>query len=126
MSANNPGAVGHFQHVGHVSGGTGVEDGDVDVVVDEIENGGHEMARVERDSLAGFEIDLYVVIVCEFFKERDQAVDVVAGASDVMAAAEVNPLDVGQEVSEFFDECVSGAFERVEATFAEGVKVQAG
>ena len=90
---------------------------------DEVEHGDDEHAGVERHRFAGFQIDADAVALAEALNGAAQAINVVTRASDVVAAAEVEPFQAGDEVAEFRFECVGGVFERVGVLLAECVEV---
>ena len=54
--------VGHLDDVGHVAGGRGVEDGDGVFLLD-VEHLGDEEAGVQRDGLAGLDVDGQAVLL---------------------------------------------------------------
>ena len=54
--------VGHLNDVGHVAGGRGIEDGDGVLLLD-VEHLGDEEAGVQRDGLAGLDVDGQAVLL---------------------------------------------------------------
>jgi len=108
-----------------VAGGGDVEDGEVERVLREVEDGAGEDAGVEGDGFAGLEVDVEVVFGAEGLDNADEAVDVVARAGDVMAATKVDPFEAGEEFGEFLLEGGDGVLEGVAVLLAERVEMQA-
>ena len=123
--AEDFGAVGHFEDVGHVAGGGDIEDGEVQRVLRQVEDGAGEDAGVEGDGFAGLEVNVELMFFAEVLDDADEAVDIVAGAGDVVAAAEVDPFQAGEKLGEFLLEGGDGVLKRVAVLFAEGVEVEA-
>ena len=55
------GAIGGFDHVRHVAGGRDIGDGKGHAIGGQVEDFANQNARVQRDGLAGFEIDVDAV-----------------------------------------------------------------
>ena len=75
-----------------MAGGGDVGDGHGKAVVEGVEDLAHQDAGIERDGLAGLQIDLDPVAFVDLAQEGGQGLDVVIRAGDVVAAAEVEPL----------------------------------
>ena len=116
-------AIRHFDDVGHVAGSRGVEDGDGVLLLD-VEHLGDEEARVERDGLAGLDVDRQAVLLLHAADALLQEGNVVACLRDVVAAAEVDPLHLRQVLAEFRLDRLERDGERIGALFAERVEVQ--
>ena len=93
-------AIGHFDDVGHVAGGGGVDDGDVHAVVDEVDDAGDKVAGVEDDGFSRFEVDVEVIVFAQSAQGLNEGVDVVVSTGDVVAATEIEPFHLLQEVAE--------------------------
>ena len=117
-------AVRHLDDVGHVAGSRCVEDGDGVLLLD-VEHLGDEKARVERDGLAGLDVDRQAVLLLHAADALLQEGDVVACLRDVVAAAEVDPLHLRQVLAEFRLDRLERDGERIGALFAERVEVEA-
>ena len=61
-----------------------------------VEHGGHQHARVQGHGLAGLKVDLHSVAVAHPLDTFAEQVDVVAFFGDMVAAAEVHPLEALQ------------------------------
>lgn len=116
--------VGHLDDVGHVAGGRGIEDSDGVLLLD-VEHLGDEEAGVQRDGLAGLDVDRQAVRLLHVSDALLEERDVVAFLRDVVAAAEVDPLHLRQILAEFLLDGLEGDGERVGALLAERVEVQA-
>ena len=123
--ADDVGAVGHFQNVGHVAGGGGIENGDGHVGLHHVEHRGDEYACVEGHGFTGFQIDLHVIGIPHMFDAAAQKLDVVIGAGDVVAAAEIDPFHAGKIRAEMFFHGFERAFQAVGILFAQGMEMQA-
>lgn len=106
-------------------GGGNVENRQGHGVAWQVEHGADEHAGVQRDGLAGFEIDFQFIFRAKILHDAHEAVEVVTGARDMVAAAEVDPFEFWKILAEFFLEGGDGVFERVAVLLAEGVKMQA-
>ena len=88
-----------------------------------VEHGGHQHARVQGHGLAGLKVDLHSVAVTHPLDAFAEQVDVVAFFGDMVAAAEVHPLEALQIPPELH-------FKRLERLFANNeellAKIQAG
>ena len=95
---------------------------------EDIEHRGAEHAGVDGIGLAGFEPDFHSVFRAGLADQADQAVAVVEGLGDPVAAAhvEIGELRRAKEVAELFIDRDEGLFEVVGVLLAEGVEVQAG
>ncbi len=58
----------------------GVDDGDVDLVVDDIDDGGHELGAAGDAGLAGLQVHLHAEALGEVTQQLAEAVHRVAGA----------------------------------------------
>ena len=116
--------VGHLDDVGHVAGGRSIEDGDGVLLLD-VEHLGDEEAGVQRDGLAGLDVDRQAVRLLHVADALLEERDVVAFLRDVVAAAEVDPLHLRQVLAELRLDGLEGDGERVGALLAERVEVQA-
>lgn len=117
-------AVGHLDDVGHVAGGRGVEDGDGVLLLD-VEHLGDEEAGVQRDGLAGLDVDGQAVLLLHVADALLEKRDVIARLRDMVAAAEVDPLHPRQVLAELRLDGFERDGERVGALLAERVEVQA-
>ena len=116
--------VGHLDDVGHVAGGRGVEDGDGVFLLD-VEHLGDEEAGVQRDGLAGLDVDRQAVLLLHMADALLEERDVIAFLRDVVAAAEVDPLHLRQILAELRLDGLERDGERVGALLAERMEVQA-
>ena len=102
-----------------------VQDGDVHLVVHEVDDVCHQFAGLPADGFAGFHDDLEVRIArLEIIQQLHQLVPVVVLARDVVAATEVHPLHLRQVLAEMFFESGEHAFQCVGVLFAQRVEVQ--
>ena len=88
------------QEVEHVGLDRAVDDGDVLAVVERVEHGDLQRGRVGDRGLAGLEIDLHAVLAGEAFEALGQAVERVALAGEVDAAAEADPVHAADQRAE--------------------------
>ena len=79
---------------------------------------------MQRDCFAGLQVDVHSVAIAEPLDGATEALDVVAGAGDVVPSAEIEPFEPGDEVSEFCLKCIGGMFECIGVLFAQCMKVQ--
>ena len=120
-------AVGHFQYVRHVVGSGGVHYGDGHAVLDDVQDGGYEVSRVDGHGFAGLKVNgLEIEGGLELFDELYEMIPVVVFTGDVLAAAHIDPVKVAEELAEFFGDDVEGALKNVGFLLAHGVEVQAG
>ena len=124
MRADDFRRVGNLQHVGHVGGGGGVEDGDFLRVGDDVQHRGHEVAAVQHVRRAGFERDCACKILFQFFERGDEAWDIVILMRVEMPAAEIEVFDFLQREGEFGSHMVDEFFRILREVFAEIVNVQ--
>ncbi len=118
-------AVGHLQRVGHVAGGGRVENGNIRVIAHDIKHLADQHAGAYRDGLSRLDVDLNTVLRAETLDPLDQAVDVVRRMGDVVAAAEIDPLHLVQQVRRLRLDRIECAGQRREVLFAQRVEVQA-
>ncbi len=85
-------AIGRLDNVGHVAGGRYVSDGDRHAVVDDVQDFADQDASVERHRLARFDVEFKAGLNLDPLEEGDQIIDLIVGAGDMMAAAEVQPF----------------------------------
>lgn len=109
-----------------MTGGRGVQDGDGHVGVHHVQHRGHQPAGIEGHGLAGLQIDLRAVVLPHARDAAAEAVQIIAFASDVMTAAEIDPCALGQLFAETGLHGIQGAFQRVGALFAQGMEMQTG
>lgn len=89
------GAVGHFEHVGHVGAGADVKDGvAVAEGFEDVEHAGAKAAGVHAPGFAGFEVEVELILLAHAAQEADEGVAVVVGLGDPVAAAEVQVADL--------------------------------
>ena len=81
--------------------------------------------RRSRQRFAWFEINVDAVGVAQTTHGGDEGVDVVIGAGDVVAAAEVEPFHLVQEVAEVALDDSEGFDEGVDVLLAESVEMEA-
>lgn len=116
--------VGHLDDVGHVAGGRGIEDGDGVLLLD-VEHLGDEETGIQRDGLAGLDVDGQAVRLLHVADALLEERDIIAFLRDVVAAAEVDPLHLRQVLAELLLDGLERDGERVGALLAERVEVQA-
>ena len=119
--------VGHLDDVGHVACSGRVEYDVADscgVGGLDLEYGGVEFSCIECHCLAGFEVDLEGVFFLHAEDASAEEVEVVARAGDVVAAAEVYPLDVAEVLAESVDDGIEGGLQVVGVLFAQCVEVE--
>lgn len=117
--------VGHFEHVWHMCGDGGVENGNGRITLQDIEDLGDEPTAVKGNGLAGFEVNADIIFGAEFLDEADQAFAIIIRSGDVVAAAEVDPLHVRDPLAEPLLKAVQGFFQVVAILFAQGMEVEA-
>ena len=124
--AADGGLVGHLETVGHVAGKGYVEYGGAyAVVLDDVDHGRYQRARLPAECAAGLEYDLEVgVALLEVAQESYQVVGVVALAGHQVAAAHVEPFDLRQQVAESLFDPHEGLLEVVGGRLAQRVEVQ--
>lgn len=115
--------VGHLDDVGHVAGGRGIEDSDGVLLLD-VEHLGDEEAGVQRDGLAGLDVDRQAVLLLHVADALLEERDIIAFLRDVVAAAEVDPLHLRQVLAKLRLDGLERDGERVGALLAERVEVQ--
>ena len=87
---------------------------------------GHQFAGLPAYGLSRFQDDLQVgVAAAEIFQNLHQLFPVVVLAGNVVAASEVHPFHLGQELSELRFKSLQHPFQGVGVLFAQGVKMQA-
>ena len=122
--------VRHLQHVGHVAGGTRVENGVGDALRVwwlYFENARFKRARIERYRLARLQIDGQVRMAPSKIKQqRHKAFHVVVGARDVVSTPEVDPLHLRQQVAELLLEAGKDLLQLVQSLLAKAMEVEAG
>ena len=118
-------AVGRFDYIGHVAGGGDVGDRQRHPVPMAIEDRADQDPGIERHRLARFEIQLAPGLDFNRLEEIDQLVALVIGAGDVVAAAEIEPLELGQPLGDLRFRRLPSALERGEILLAQGVEVEA-
>ena len=123
-AADDGRTVGHLDDVGHVAGGRGIEDSDGVLLLD-VEHLGDEEAGVQRDGLAGLDVDGQTVLLLHMADALLEERDIVALFRDVVAAAEVDPLHLRQVLAELRLDGLERDGECVGALLAERVEVQA-
>ena len=102
-----------------------VEDGKARfAVLQRVEDGRHEIARVQRPRLARLQVDLYAVGLLHPGDAALQRGQVVIRAGDVVPAAKIQPLHLRQQVAETRLHGVQRCGQRVGVLLAEGVEVQ--
>ncbi len=116
--------VGHNDGIGHMCFGRGVEDGDIDTVVNDIEYSGDEYAGLPADCLTGFQVDIDIVLFFEVLDERDQFFSVVPLFGDMVASSEIEPLETCKIAAEFLLEYFEYFLKCIGTLFAEGVKMK--
>ena len=96
--ATHGGMVGHLQAVGHVAGETHVEHGGADAaVLDNIDDLAHQGTGLPAKGAAGLQDDAEPGIAgVETAEQGHQRIDVVVGTGHEVAAAEIDPLDLGK------------------------------
>ena len=120
-------AVRHGQHIRHMSFRRRVDDGDVDLVVDDVQHLGDEDAAVEYDRFAGLQVNIDVVMpLLETGDGLAEQVDIVVAAGDVMPAPEVDPLHVRNMTCEPFLETFQYPHEYIGALLAECMEMKTG
>ena len=118
-------AVGHLNDVRGVAGCGHIQNGKAGIsIVQGVQHGGNQIARVQRPSLAGLQIHLHAVLLPHREDAAFQRIKGVARAGDVVPAAEVEPLHLGQQVCKFFLHRCQRHRQRIRVLLAQGVEVQ--
>ena len=123
-----PRRVRHLQHIRHVAGGTDVENRVRDAVDRrlDLKDARLQRARVERNRLARLQIDAEVRMArTEILKQGHQPRHIVIRARDVVAAAEVDPFHLRQQVAELRLEARQHLAQLFHTLLAETVEVEA-
>jgi hypothetical protein len=81
--------------------------------------------RIERDGLAGFQIEFDAGAGLDIAQEGDQFVALIVRAGDVVAAAEVEPFEAGAERARGAVPARPMCAPRGEILLAQGVEMQA-
>ena len=118
------GAIRHNDRIGHMRFRRGVEYGDIDTVMNDIEHRCDQYARLPAHRFAGLEIDVDVVTRFEFADQRNEFFSVVSFLGDMVSAAEIDPLHMRYDVAEFRFERCKDFFECVAVLFAKSVKME--
>ena len=108
-----------------MAGGGGVENGNVDAVLHGFEHTRYQEPGAQHHGFPRLEIHLHTVRLPQMAHNADEPIDVVAGAGDVMAAAEVQPLHAAEETPKLFLEGFHRLLKRVGILFTECVDMQA-
>ena len=82
-------AVRHLQHIRHVAGSGGIQDGDIHAVVQGIQHPGDQLAGIEHYGFSGLQIDLHAVRFPQTAYQGDQAIHLVVRPGDVVPASQV-------------------------------------
>ena len=89
-----------------------------------VQHGGDEVARVQRPGLARFQIHLYAVLFLRPGDALFQRGKVVIRAGDVVPAAKVEPLHPGQKIPELCFHRRQRQGQCIGILLAQGVEVQ--
>ncbi len=119
-------SVGHLENVRHVSGGGGIQDGDLHPVFDDVQDTGHQHARVERDGFPWLEVDFERVSLLKFHDEAAEEVHIIVGTRDVMSAPEVDPVHVLEIAAKFVLKDLDCPLQGVGVELAEVVEMKTG
>ena len=117
-------AVGHLQHIGHVAGGRGVQNGHIHAVVPRLQHPGVQEAGVEHHGLAGLQVDLHPVALPQAPHQGDQLLPVVVLPGDVVAAPQIEPLQALEIGTELLLEGHQSGLQVVGVLLAQGVEVK--
>ena len=90
-----------------------IEDRNGDSVFDDVNDCRDKISRLPDDRLAGFEIDLQTKGLLQHGDRLLQLFDLIALAGDMMAAAEIDPLQLRQQHPEFVDDGFCQADKRI-------------
>ena len=123
-AAPHRGPVGHFQHVGHMAGGGSIQNGNVHAVVNHFQHLADQEARVQHHRFARLQVHLHAVGFAQAAHQLYQPLHVVAGAGDVVPAAQVQPFQAVQVRAELRFQRLYRAFQVVRILLAEGVHMQ--
>jgi hypothetical protein len=107
-----------------VAGGVGVGESPRRPPRDDVQHFGDEQARVQRDRLARLQVHLKPYSSCIRRNAALEPVDVVAGAGDVVPAAEIDPLHLSKPRPELLLDGLQRRFQRVRVLLAQRVEVQ--
>src|SRR3546814_12207539 len=118
-------AIGRFDHVGHMAGRRDVGDTYGHAIVEQVEYLADQDAGIEGDRLAGFDHHVAVGRRAHLPQKGDKIVDLIIGARDMVAAAEIDPFELVEEGTQHWLHRVPGALERREILFATAVQMAA-
>ena len=115
LCATDFGHIGHFQAVGHVASEAHIKDSRADtLVLDDVNNAGHQWTRLPRKGAAGFEDDLQVgIALVETLHQSHQSLDVVVLARDEVTTAKVDPLQLREPAGKLLLNVLQGALEDI-------------
>ena len=86
-------AVGHFQHVRHMAGRAGVQNGDPrPAVLQHIQYAGGQIARIQRAGFSRLQIDQHIPPLLRPADAPFQTGNIISGPGDVVSAAEIEPF----------------------------------
>ena len=105
--------------------GRRIQNGDLSAVFHDIEHGGAQDARVQRDGLARLQIDLQAIALLDAVDAALEPRNVIARPGDVVPAAEVQPAQSGEKLAEACLDGVQRRLQRIGILLAERVEVQA-
>src|SRR3546814_939864 len=94
-------------------------------IVEQVEYLADQDAGIEGDRLAGFDHHVAVGRRAHLSQKGDQIVDLIIGARDMVAAAEIDPFELVEEGTQHWLHRVPGALERWEILYAQAVHMDA-
>ena len=108
-----------------MAGGAGIQNGYGGIAVFyNIQHAGQQVTGIQCTGLTRLQIDRHAPRILCAGDAVLQRGNVVAGAGDVMSAAEVEPLHIGQQIAEFFSHGVQRHGQCIGVLLAERVEVQ--
>ena len=116
--------VGHFQHVGHMAGGGGIQYGNVNPIMDDFQHLRHQESCPQHYGFAGFQIDFHPIGLPQVLHQANEPLPVVVRPGDVVAAAQIQPFQAVEILAEFFLKGVEGGFQIVGVLLTQSVQMQ--
>ena len=108
-----------------MAGGAGIQNGYGGIAVFyNIQHAGQQVTGIQRTGLTRLEIDRHAPRILCAGDAVLQRGNVVAGAGDVMSAAEVEPLHIGQQIAKLFCHGIQRHGQCIGVLLAESVEVQ--